>query len=65
MIGKILTQTDLDELGLKPTNNFFGNNEKTVSIWEYYESSTVLAILQEMANGSFMVRAYAQREVRI
>jgi len=57
MIGKTLTQADLDRLGLKPTGEVYGATTKPYC-WKYYTSLTVVAILRENVDGTFLVRAW-------
>ena len=57
MIGQTLTQADLDRWGLKPTGDFYGDNTE-LHRWQYYCSLTVVAILRENVDGTFLVRAW-------
>lgn len=57
MIGKTLKQSDLDRWGLKPTGDYYGDNTG-FHRWQYYASRTVVALLRENVDGTFLVRAW-------
>lgn len=57
MIGKKLKQSDLDRLGLKPT----GNNYGIGTLWWFYKSSKVHALLEEMWDGRYLIISWVKR----
>jgi len=66
MIGQTLTQDDLDRYGLKPTGNTYGERT-SLHCWKYYRSLTVVAMLRENVDGTFLVHAWVpvlRRKVR-
>ena len=57
MTGKTLKQSDLDRLGLKPTGNTYGLG----TLWQFYKSSKVHALLEEKYDGKYLIISWVKR----
>jgi hypothetical protein len=57
MTGKTLTKADLKKRGLKPTGNYYGIR----TIWRFYKSNKVHALLEEMWDGRYLIISWVKR----
>ncbi len=57
MIGKTLTKADLKKRGLKPTGNTYGIG----TLWQFYKSTKIHALLEERYDGNYLIISWVKR----